>query len=167
MVKTKHIILVVGILAGGMLAALIFWQSEEAKIKKQFEFIAEKIEKRPGENPIIAAAKANQIREVTAERCRIDAPAYSAPRDILSDELSTIVLRIRAEYSEISLMFQDFNFEFLEQGIAQVNVTAIMEGKSATDEQSVEDLHELKCSLEKIENDWRFKGVEVVEVLKK
>ena len=76
MVKTKHIILVVGILAGGILAALIFLQSEEAKIRKQFEFIAENIKKKKGENPIIAIAKANQIREVFAERCRIDAPGY-------------------------------------------------------------------------------------------
>ena len=166
MVKTKHIIVVVGILAGGMLAALIFWQSEEAKIKKQFEFIAEKIEKTPGESPIITIAKANQIREVFAEKCRIDAPAYSAPRDILSDELPAIVLRMSSEYSEISLMFHDFDFEFLEQDTARVSVTAIMEGKSASGE-PVEEFNELKCSLQKIEEVWRLKEVEVVEVLKK
>ena len=166
MVKAKHIIVVVGILVGGMLAALIFWQSEEAKIRKQFEFIAEKIEKTLGESPIIAAAKANQIREVSAERCRIDAPAYSAPRDILSDELPAIVFRIRSEYSAMSLMFHDFVIEFPEQDTAQVNVTAIMEGKSASGE-PVEDLHELKCNMEKIEEVWRLKGIEVVEVLKK
>jgi hypothetical protein len=166
MVKTKHIIVAVVILVGGMLAARIFWQSEEAKIKKQFEFIEEKIEKKPGESPIISAAKANQIREVAAERCRIDAPAYSVSRDIVSDELPDIVLRMRAEYLEISLMFQDFDIEFPEQDAAQVNVTAIMDGKSANGE-PVEDLHELKCSLQKIEEVWRFKEIEVVEVLRK
>jgi hypothetical protein len=166
MVKTKHIIVVVGILAGGMLAAPIFWKSEEAKIRKQFEFIAEKIEKAPGESPIIAAAKANQIREVSAERCRIDAPAYSASRDIPSDELPAIVLRMRSEYSEISLMFYDFDMEFPEQDVAQVNVTAIMKGKLASGE-PIEDLHELKCSLQKIEEVWRLKRIEVVEVMKK
>ena len=159
MVKTKHIILVVGILVGGMLAALIFWQSEEAKIRKQFEFIAEKIEKRSGESPIMAAAKANQMREVFAERCRIDAPAYSAPRDILSDELPVIALRLRSEYSEITLMFQDFDIEFPEQDTAQVNVTAIMQGISASGK-PIEDFHELKCDLEMIEEVWRLKEVE-------
>ena len=155
-----------GILAGGMLAVLIFWQSEEAKIRKQFEFITEKIEKRPGESPIIAAAKASQIGDVFAERCRIDAPAYSAPRDILTDELPAIVFRIRSEYSAISLMFHDFVIEFYEQDTAQVNVTAIMEGKSARGK-PIEDLHELRCNLEKTEEVWRLKEVEVVEVLKK
>jgi hypothetical protein len=166
MVKTKHIIVVVGILAGGMLATLILCQGEEAKIRKQFEFIAEKIGKSPGESPIIAGAKVNRLREVAAERCRIDAPAYSAQRDIPSDELPAIVLRMRSEYSEISLMFHDFDIEFPEQDTAQVNVTAIMEGKSMSGE-PVEDLHELKCSLQKIEEVWRLEKIEVVEVLKK
>ena len=166
MVRVKHIIVVVGILVGGTLAALIFRQSEEVEIRKQFEFIAEKIDKRPGESPIIAAAKANQIREVSAERCRLDAPAYSAPRVILSDELPAIVLRMRSEFSAISLTFHDFIIEFPEQDTAQVNVTAIMEGKSASGE-PVEDLHELKCDLEKIDEVWRLKEIEVVEVLKK
>ena len=166
MVKTKHIFVVAVILVVGILAALIFWQSEEAKIKKQFEFIAEKIEKRPGESPIVSVAKANQIKGVFAEKCRINAPAYSTPRDIPSDELPTIVLRIRAEYLEISLMFEDFDIEFPEQDIAQVNVTAIMEGKSESGE-PVEELHELKCSLQKIDEVWRLKEIGIVEVLKK
>jgi hypothetical protein len=166
MVKTRHIIVVVGILVGGMIAILIFWKSEEAKIRNQFEFIAEKIEKTPGESPIIAVANVKQIREVFAERCRINAPGYSASRNILSDELPAIVLRMRSGYSAISLMFRDFVIEFPEQDAAQVNVTAIMEGKSASGK-PVEDLHELKCNLEKIEEVWRLKEIEVVEVLKK
>jgi hypothetical protein len=166
MVKTKHVILIISILVAGIIAALIFWQSEEAKIKKQFEFVAEKIEKRPGESPILSAAKANQIIEVVAERCRIDAPAYSAPRNILSDELPVIILRIRAGFSEISLTFLDFDIEFPEQDTAQVHVTAIMEGQTARGE-PIEDLHELKCILQKIDEAWRFKEIEVVEVLKK
>ena len=149
-----------------MLAVLIFWQSEEAKIRKQFEYIEEKIEKKQGENPIIAITKAKLIREVFTERCRIDAPAYSGPRDILTDELPAIVFRVRSEYSAISLMFHDFVIEFYEQDTAQVNVTAIMEGKSARGK-PVEDLHELRCNLEKTEEVWRLKEVEVVEVLKK
>jgi len=166
MVKTRHVIVVVGMLVGGMIAFLIFWPSEEAKVRKRFEFIAEKFEKAPGESPIIGAAKANQIREVFAERCRIDAPAYFASRDILSDELPAIVLRMRSRYSEIDLMFYDLAVEISGQDVAQVNVTAIMKGKS-TNGQSIEDLHELNCKLQKIEEIWRLKEIEIVEVLEK
>ncbi len=166
MVKAKHIIIAGGVLTAGTIALLIFFQSEEAKVKKQFKFIAEKIEKAPGENHIVAAAKANRIREVVTEPCKIHAPAYGFSRDTLSVELSTFVLSKRSQYSEISLRFYDFVIDFPEEDTAQVNLTASLEGKLKTEE-FVEDLHELKCKLQKIEDIWRLKEIEVVEVLRK
>jgi hypothetical protein len=165
-VKAKHIIIAGGVLTAGVIAFFIFFQSEEAKVKKQFEFIAEKIEKTPGENHIIAAAKANRIREVLADPCKIHAPAYSLSRDISSHELSTFFLGKRSQYSEISLKFYDFVIDFPEKDTAQVNLTLSMEGKLKTGE-FVDDLHELKCKLQKIEDIWRFKEIEVVEVVRK
>ena len=166
MVKAKYIIVPGGVLVAGIIAFFIFSQSEEAKVKKQFKFIADKIEKAPEESHIISVTKANRIREVITEPCKIHAPAYSFSRDISSDELSTLVLSERSQYSEISLRFYDFVIDFPEKGTAQVNLTASMEGKLTTGE-FIEDLHELKCKLEKIEDIWRLKEIEMVEVLKK
>jgi len=164
-VKAKHII-AGGVLVAGIITFFIFSQSEEAKVKKQFEFIAEKIEKTPDESQIIAAAKANRIREVFAETCKIHAPAYSFSRPISSDELSTLVLSARSQCSEISLKFYDFLIDFPEKDTAQVNLTATVEAKLTTRE-LIEDHHELKCKLQKIEDIWRLKEIEIVEVLKK
>ena len=166
MVKAKHIIIAGGILTAGIIAFFIFSQSEEAKVKKQFEFIAEKIEKAPGEHNIIAAAKANRIIEVITDPCKIHAPAYSFSREASSDELSTFVLGKRSRYSTISLKFYDFIIDFPEKDTAQVNLTESMEGKLKTGE-FIEDIHELKCQLQKIEDIWRLKEIEVVEVLRK
>jgi len=47
-----------------------------------------------------------------------------------------------------------------------VNLTASMKGKLTTGE-FVEDLHDLKCKLQKIEDIWRLKEIEIVEVLKR
>ncbi len=166
MVKAKYIVIGGGVLVAGIIAFFIFSQSEEAKIKKQFKFIAERIEKRPEESHIIAATKANRIREVFTETCKIHAPAYSYSRDTSSDELSTLVLSERSQYSEISLKFYDFVIDFPEKGNAEVNLTASMEGKLTTGA-FIEDLHEFKCKLQKIEDIWRLREIEVVEVLKK
>jgi hypothetical protein len=166
MVNSKYLIIGCAVLVGGAVAFLIFWQSEEAKVRKQLDFIAEKIEKTAGESPIIAAAKANQIREAITENLRINAPAYSSLRNISSDELSTILLGMRSRYSEISVRFYDVVIEFPEDEVASVNLTAVMDGKLTTGEH-VEDLHELKCMLKKIEEVWKFTEVEVVEVLER
>ncbi len=166
MVKAKYSIIAGGVLVAGIIAFFIFSQSEEAKVKKQFEFLAEKIGKTPEESQIIAAAKAKRIREVFAETCKIHAPAYSFSRDISSDELSTLVLSARSQCSEISLKFYDFVIDFPEKGTALVSLTASMESELTTGE-FLEDHHELKCNLQKIEDIWRLKEIEMVEVLKK
>lgn len=166
MVKVKHIIIAGGILTAGIIAFFIFFQSEETKIKKQFELIAENIEKTAGENHVIAVAKANRIRKVITERCKIHAPAYSFSREISSDELSTFVLSKRSQFSEISLKFYDFVIDFPDKDTAQVTVTGSMEGNLNNGEFTGE-LHELKCKLTKTEDIWRLKEIEVVEVLRK
>jgi hypothetical protein len=165
MVKAKHII-AGSVLAAGIIAYFVFWQSEEARVKRQFKSIARKIEKTPEENKIIAVTKANRISEAFTETCKIHAPAYSFSSDISSDELSTIVLSIRSQYSEISVKLYDFVIDFPEKDNAQVRLTARMEGKLTTGD-SIEDLHELKCKLQRIEEVWRLTEIEVVQVLKK
>lgn len=166
MVNTKNFIIVTGILIAGIIAFFIFFQNEEAKIKKQFKSIADKIEKAPVENQIIAAANAKKISEMITNPCRINAPGYSFSRDISPGELSRFVLARRSLYSKLSLKFYDFIIDFPEKNSARVSVTEIIKGTLKTGE-LVEDLHELECTLIKIEDNWRLTEITVVEVLRK
>lgn len=166
MVKAKHIIIALVILAGGIIAFFVFFQSEEAKVRRQFERVAEKIEKTPEESVIVSATKANRVSEAFAETCTVHAPAYSFSKDVSSDELSTHILSMRSQYSIISVKLYDFVIDFPEKASARVRLTASVEGKLTTGE-STKDLHELKCRLRKIEDTWRIEEVEIVQVLKK
>lgn len=165
MVKAKYIIAGT-VLAAGIIVYFVFWQSEEARVKRQFKSVAGKVEKRPEENKIIGITKANRIREAFTQTCKIHAPAYAFSGDISADGLSRIVLSARSQYSEISVKLYDFDIDFPEKDTAQVRLTARMEGKLTTGD-PIEDLHELKCGLRKIEDIWRIREVEVVQVLRK
>lgn len=164
--KVKYVIIPGVVLVAGIIAFIVFSQSEEARIKKQFKSLAEKMKKAPEETQLISAAKANRIKEWFTGTCTIHAPAYSFSRDISSQDLSTLVLTERSKYSEISLKFYDFVIDFPEKGAADVNLTANMTGNLTTGEY-IDDFHELKCKLRKIEDIWLLKEIEVVEVLKK
>ncbi|MGD8984820.1 MAG: hypothetical protein PVH99_08985 [Desulfobacteraceae bacterium] len=164
--KIKYIVIAGAVLVAGIIAFIIFHQSEEAKVKKQFNFLAEKMNKTPNETPLISVARANRIKNLFAETCTVHAPAYSFSRNISSQDLSSLVLTTRSRYSEMSLEFYDFVIEFPEGGSADVNLTASMTGKLTTGEY-VDDIHELKCKLKKTEDIWLLKEIEVVEVLKK
>jgi hypothetical protein len=166
MEKIKYIIATGTVLVAAIAAFFIFSHSEEAKVKRQFKYLAQKMKKTPGEITLTSAAKANKIRNLFAETCAIQAPAYSFSQVISSQDLPTLVMASRSPYSKISLEFHDFVIDFQEEDRADVNLTARMTGKRKTGEYS-EGIHELKCKLRKIEDTWLLKEIEMVEVLKK
>ena len=166
MVKVTSDIIAVGLLVAGIITFSMFFQSETARVKQQFEFIAEKIEKAPGENHITAATKVARVKEVITEPFRIHAPAYAFSRDTAPNELATFILSKRSQYAKLSLKFYDFEIAFPEKNLAQVNLTESMEGQLQSGE-FIQDFNELKCQMQKIGGTWRLKEIEVVEVLRK
>jgi hypothetical protein len=166
MEKIKYIIIAGTVLLATIAAFNIFSHSEEAKVKKQFKYLAQKMKKTPGEITLTSAAKANRIRDLFTETCSIHAPAYSFSKDISSQDLPVLVMASRLPYKKISLKFHDFVIDFPERDLAVVNLTAHMTGKRKTGEFS-DGIHELKCKLKKIEDTWLLKEIEMVEVLKK
>jgi hypothetical protein len=166
MEKLKYIIAAGAVLVAVIATFMIVSDSEEAKVKKQFKYLAQKMKKTPGEVTLASAVKANKIRDLFTETCTIHAPAYSFSQDISSQDLPTLVMASRSPYSKISLKFHDFAIDFPEKDRADVNLTAYMTGKRKTGESS-NGIHELKCKLRKIKNTWLLKEIEMVEVLKK
>jgi hypothetical protein len=166
MEKVKYIIIAGTTFVAVIAAIIIFSHSEGAKVKKQFIYLAQKMKKNPGEITLTSAAKANKIRDLFAETCTIQAPAYSFSQVISSQDLPTLVMASRSPYSKISLKFYDFVIDFREKDLADVNLTARMTGKRKTGEYS-DGIHELKCKLKKIEDTWLLKEIELVEVLEK
>jgi len=166
MEKLKYIIITGIVLATTIAAFITISHSEEAKIRKQFKYLAQKMKKTSGEITLTSAAKANKIRELFTETCSIHAPAYSFSQDISSQDLPSLVMATRSPYSKISLKFHDLVIDFPEEDRADVNLTAHMTGKRKNGDYS-RGIHELKCKLKKIEDTWLLSEIEMVEVLEK
>lgn len=166
MVNIKYLAVALFLVAVGIAAYFFIFNSQELLIKKQFEFIAGKIEKAPGESPIISMARANSLTEAIAEPCLIHIPAFSYAKQTHSKEISRYVLAMRSRYSTISLIFYDFLFENMDENSGQVTVTAGLKGTLNTGD-IFEDIHEVLCRVKKIEDTWKLIEIEVVDVLKK
>ncbi len=98
MVKSKQIVLAIVVLAIVIVAYFIFSLGEAEKVKKQFEFIAEKINKENGESPIIAAAKANKIKEVFTDPFTVQAPAHEVFREASIEARGPTSKKLYARY---------------------------------------------------------------------
>jgi hypothetical protein len=166
MVKMKYPIIAFLIVMVGLLAAFLFFPSEEKKVKKRFTLLSEQVSKEPRENTFVMANKVKGITALFGENCNFAVSDYSLSGNYTRQEISGIALRGRTHFSNLSLEFYDLKVSFPEKDLAQVNLTARLTGKSVYGEQ-VDETHELVCLLKKIEKRWLFSSFEVVEVLKR
>jgi len=166
MVKTKTILIAAFIVMGGILATLLFFPSEEKKVKKQFTLFSEWVSKNPGESTFTMAHKVKSIGTLFAESCELKEPSLSLSGSYSREEITSIALRGRTYFSDFSLKFYDLNISLSEKEVARVTSTVKLTGKSTLGE-SADETRELVCLLRKIKKQWLFSQVEMVEVLRK
>ena len=166
MVRIKTILIAVLVVILGILAATYLLESEEKKVKKQFDLLSKWVSKDLGESPITMASKARNIGTLFAESCELKVPVDSISATYTPAEVSGYVLHGRLQFSEMSLKFYDLTVEFPEKGTAQVVLTANLKGRSMNGE-LIDETREVQCVLKKTDQKWLFSACEVVEVLEK
>lgn len=166
MVKFKYIIIFLSVVIFVILATVYLFQSEEKKVKKQFDLLSKWASKDPGENTFTMMNKIKNIGALFEENCGVKIPAQSFSGSHTRNEITSYAAQGRLQFSQLHLEFCDLNVALPEKGIAKVYLTARLTGKLNGGEY-VNEAHELDCVLKKIENKWLFSDIEVVEVLKK
>jgi len=170
MVTKKNLIVAIILIACGIAAFFIFFPSDEAKIKKRFNGLSEQIKKDGKEHEIVAAAAARQVENMFAPSVLIEIESYSVSKSFPKGELSPHVLYARAQYRTMELTFKDFNIQFPDDASekirANVSVTAVFKAETSSSE-LVDEIHEIECTLQKIEDEWFFSGIRQVEVLER
>jgi hypothetical protein len=166
MVISKNTIILGLILIVGIIAFFWFYQSDEAKVKKRFETLAEEVDKKPDEKEITSALKARGISEMCDKKIDIELPSYSISRSFHKRNIPANVLAARERYDDIAVKFYDLNIKFPKDGLANVDLTASVDAKLTSGE-TANEVHELNCTLKKIDKDWFFSKIEGVRVLEK
>ncbi|MBC2713796.1 MAG: hypothetical protein HF978_00605 [Desulfobacteraceae bacterium] len=166
MVNQKNMLITAMITAGAVIAFFLFFQNDEAKIKKKFQVLAKRIDKQADESDLMAAAAANQIKKMFGKSIRIEIPSYSVDKTFPRNEISPHVLYVRSQYIEMKITFHDFQFHFPKEDIAVVGLTAVFKATTATGER-VDEIHEMECALEKVDDKWFFTGIRGIEVLER
>jgi hypothetical protein len=166
MVKVRSLLIALMVMGIGIWAFIHFSQSEEEKVRKQFDLLSEWASKAQSETPLVMAQKIKKIGTLFAENCVLNVPLYSTSGSFTREEIISYAARGRLLFSELYLRFYDLTVTFPEEGTAKVSSTARLTGKLNIGE-NVDEIHELECVLKKIEKRWFFNHLEVVEVLKK
>jgi hypothetical protein len=166
MVKWKYPIVAALILLAGIWLIRVFWPSEEKRIQRAFDSLAEYARKSEGEAPLTAIQKIQRLQSLFGETCELQFPTYGISGSFARQDLSLMAARGRAHFQELELSFHDFSISFPEKEMASVTVTARLRGRMVRGE-AVDEPHELRCHLRKIDGQWYFIRLEGVEVLKR
>ncbi len=150
----------------GIIVMIAVIPSEEKRIKKQFQLLSDWISKSPEENALTLLQRMKYIGNLFDEPCGFKIKDPSLSGSYTRQEIATYAGSARSYVSQLDLKFYDFRITFPEKEIANVNLTARLTGRSTAGER-IEETRELECVLRKIDKQWFFSQIEVVEVLKK
>jgi len=167
MVKKKSVMGAVAVLLIGIIAFFFFFQTEERQVKKRFKAFASTASKRPEDSQLIVAAKSKKISKFFNQACQIEAPEYNVSKRYDQKFIHTIAFNVLSRYSELTLTFVDLEVDIPEKGVANVVSTTRIIGKRKGSDETIEENHEIRCRLNKIEDEWFFVKVELVDVLQK
>lgn len=166
MVNKRNLAIAAVAVIGFGIGVFLLFQSDEAKIKKQFSVMADKIEKQADESDLMAAAAAHGIEKLFGPAVRIEIPSYSVDQTFPRNDISAHALYFRAMYREMGISFHDFHFQFPRENEAFVGLTAMFKAVTANGD-PVNEIHEVECTLEKIDDEWLFTGIRGIDVLEK
>ncbi len=166
MVRLKYVLVAGVVVFIAVVACYILFQSDSAKIKKQFMKLSTNFAKEPVETKLAAGIKVKNIKELFAERILLEIPSHSISRTYVKKDIPSLVMTGRMQFKKMSLKFYDITIEFPESGHSVVRLTARLIGNLNTGE-LVDEIHELECSVRKNEDNWLFNSIKAVEVLEK
>ena len=162
----RKILIGLAVVVAAFLLYNFFFKDEEEAVRKQFEVLAESTSKEPGEQPLIAIQKAGQIGSLFADICRLKVTTTPFSGEYTPKEIIDRTIMARASFAQATIKFYDVNIDFPIDGVANVVATVRLTGKSSR-EKDVTDTHEIEAILKKIDGDWLFTELKVVEVLEK
>jgi hypothetical protein len=166
MVRWKWIIIAALIIGLGIFGAYHFLQSDKRKVRKQFQRLSEWVSKEPGEDRLKWMLKVQKIRRLFADSCTVTDESRPLSRTCSPDEIHAHAVSALSQCSKLTLSFHDSQITLLRKGKAEALLTAMVKGKWRSGE-DLQDVYEVACALRKVEKEWLFKDIKVIEVLKR
>lgn len=162
----KYILVSMLMVVVGIMVIITLLPSEEKRVKKQFQLLSEWVSKSPEENALTMLQKMKNIGALFNEHCEMKIQDQSLSGSYTRQEISAYAGSARSYLSQLDLKFYDLRILFPEKETARVDLTARVTGISTAGER-VDETRELECVLRKVDRQWLFSQVEVVEVLKR
>jgi len=161
-VKIRVLLAVIAI---GVVFAILFWPTEENKIKKNLDSLAQYSSTENGESVIDVMQKVASASRLFKDPCAIRVEAYAIDHSLSRKEISDRMLMMKKRLPDTKFTFHDSMVNLTTGISADVTTTLRLEGEIDADEFT--DAYEINAKAEKIEGEWRFSSFTVIEFMEK
>lgn len=142
-----------------------FWPGDERAIRKQLALIEQAGSKKLTEQPIQSLVNARQLAALFHDPCQLEVETVDSAGEYSRKQIMDHITLVRASYTRASVSLHDVVVDIPQDATAVVRCTIRVQGEGTG--LAVADVQELRADLRKIEGDWLFTGVRLVEVLER
>lgn len=166
MVNKKNLLVILFLIVAGGIIFNVYEQSDKKKIEKRFARLSELFSKDDLEPALVMATKVKGIGSLFAEKCIIESSDRLRSGSYSPEQITSHAASARALFRKLNLKFYDIEITISEEGKAVTSLTGMLSGISKREE-TFNETYEMEVDLVKVEEDWFFSGIRMVEVLKK
>ena len=156
----KRIIIVILVAAASLYLLL---PSDEKKIRKNLNTLAEYCSSSSEEGPIPTLKKVMLAGKLCSYPCRVQVESFKINQDFSKKEFTDHVLMLKKMTLNTQFSYHDTVINFPMDGKAELVSTLRLAGK--TKDNRFTDAYELDIQAEKINGDWLFSSFTVVEFM--
>ena len=167
MVNLKPLVLAALVVVVATVVALRFWPSDERAIRKQVAKIETLGSKASDEKPVESLLRARQLAELFADPSTLQVEHANFTGQYPRKQIQERIVLARGFYTSAKVSVHDLAIDIRKTDPKTANIRCTLRVKGEGKSQPVADVQELSAELRKIEGDWLFAAVTLVEVLER
>jgi hypothetical protein len=136
-------------------------------VKRQIKALSSWAAKTGDEGALASAQAARDARDFFADPCEWDAETYNLSGRVSVEDITRYDFAARSRFTRLRLTFYDVAVDSDPEGEALVTATARIEAEPGEGGGTVNEIHEVRCTMVKKEGRWLISAVTIVAVLKK
>lgn len=153
------------IILAAVTGALLFWPSDEKKIRSNLDSLAEYCSSAKQEPLLKTLQKADLAAKLCAAPCKVQFESFKIDREYSHKEFTDHFLMMKKRLPGTDFSFHDTVIDVDGDNRADITTTLRLNGK-IIDEQFT-DAYEMNITGQKQDGNWRFSSFTVVEFMKK
>jgi len=164
-VNGRTIVVAVVVAFVAAVAAYRFWPGDERAIRGQLALVEEMGSKDEAEQPMDGLVRAAQLAALFDDPCQLTVESTRHAGSFSRKQIQDRIVLVRTSFARVRVSLHDIVIDRIDNGTAALHGTLRLSGQGTGD--PVADVQEVRVEMARIDGQWLFTAVTLVEVLER